>query len=84
LATLLARADRDAVPAALATYERLRRDRVAEVQTGARKNGLRYDSISGDLDMRDREIVAHAEFRKQLYDYDVVKFASSAAISPVH
>ncbi|HUC52341.1 MAG TPA: FAD-dependent monooxygenase [Xanthobacteraceae bacterium] len=84
LATLLARADGNSVPAALATYERLRRDRVAEVQSGARKNGLRYDSISGDLEMRDREIVAHAEFRKQLYDYDVVKYASAAALSPAH
>jgi salicylate hydroxylase len=68
----------------LLAYEGLRRDRVAEVQTGARKNGLRYDSLSGDLAIRDREIVAHAEFRKQLYDYDVVKLASSAAIAPAH
>jgi salicylate hydroxylase len=84
LATLLARADRDSVPAALQAYERLRRERVAEVQTGARRNGLRYDSLSGDIDTRDREIVAHAEFRRQLYDYDVVKLASTAAISPAH
>jgi salicylate hydroxylase len=84
LATLLARAEGDSVPAALATYERLRRERVAEVQSGARKNGLRYDSLSGDLAVRDREIVAHAEFRKQIYDYDVVKYASSVAISPAH
>ncbi|MGA7433783.1 MAG: FAD-dependent monooxygenase [Xanthobacteraceae bacterium] len=84
LATILSRAERDAAPAALLAYEGLRRDRVAEVQTGARKNGLRYDSLSGDLAVRDREIVAHAEFRKQLYDYDVVKLASSAAIAPSH
>ena len=57
---------------------------MAEVQTGARRNGLRYDSLSGDLAVRDREIVAHAEFRKQLYDYDVVKLASTAAIAPAH
>jgi salicylate hydroxylase len=84
LATILSRAERDTAPAALLAYEGLRRDRVAEVQTGARKNGLRYDSLSGDLAIRDREIVAHAEFRKQLYDYDVVKLASSAAIAPAH
>jgi salicylate hydroxylase len=84
LATLLARADDDSLPDVLLAYERLRRDRVAEVQSGARKNGLRYDSISGDLAVRDREIVAHAEFRKQLYDYDVVKLADTAAISAAH
>jgi salicylate hydroxylase len=84
LATLLARAERDSLPDVLLAYERLRRDRVAEVQNGARKNGLRYDSISGDLAVRDREIVAHAEFRRQLYDYDVVKLADTAAISPAH
>jgi salicylate hydroxylase len=84
LATILARADRETAPAALLAYERLRRDRVAEVQSGARKNGLRYDSLSGDLAVRDREIVAHAEFRKQIYDYDVVKEAKTAAISLAH
>jgi salicylate hydroxylase len=84
LATILSRAGRDTAPAALLAYEGLRRDRVADVQSGARKNGLRYDSLSGDLAVRDREIVAHAEFRKQLYDYDVVKLASTAEISPAH
>ena len=84
LATILSRADRDTAPAALLAYERLRRDRVAEVQNGARKNGLRYDSLSGDLAVRDREIVAHAEFRKQIYDYDVVKDAKTAEISLAH
>jgi salicylate hydroxylase len=84
LATLLSRAEHDSLPAALQAYERLRRERVAEVQTGARRNGLRYDTLSGDVEMRDREIVAHAEFRKQLYDYDVLKLASTAAISPAH
>ena len=41
LATILARADRATAPAALLAYERLRRERVAEVQLGARQNGLR-------------------------------------------
>jgi salicylate hydroxylase len=76
LATILARADTSAVPAALLAYERLRRERVAEVQLGARKHGLRVDSASGDLGIRDRELAAHAEFRKQLYTYDVVSFIS--------
>jgi salicylate hydroxylase len=79
LATILARTDRDGVPAALQAYEKLRRERVAEVQLGARKHGLRVDSLSGDLAERDAQLVAHAEFRKQLYSYDVVPAARAAA-----
>jgi salicylate hydroxylase len=75
LATIFAQTHRDEVPAALQAYERLRRERVAEVQLGARKHGLRVDSLSGDLATRDAELVAHAEFRKQLYSYDVVPLA---------
>jgi len=79
LATILAQVDRAGVPAALLAYERLRRERVAEVQLGARKHGLRVDSASGDLGARDAELVAHAEFRKQLYSYDVEPRARAAA-----
>ena len=75
LATILAQASRADVPAALQAYERLRRERVAEVQLGARKHGLRVDSLSGDLATRDAELVAHTEFRKQLYSYDAVPLA---------
>ena len=80
LATILAQVDRAAVPASLLAYERLRRERVAEVQLGARKHGLRVDSASGDLGARDRELAAHAEFRKGLYSYDVVPLARAAAV----
>ena len=79
LATILAQADASAVPAALLVYERLRRERVAEIQRGARRNGLRVDSAVTDLKVRDAELVAHAEFRKQLYSYDVVPAARVAA-----
>jgi salicylate hydroxylase len=79
LATILARADRTTAPAALLAYERLRRERVAQVQRGARENGLRYDSACSDLGLRDAEIAAHAEFRKRLYDHDVVADAQAAA-----
>ena len=79
LATILAQADAADVPAALLAYERLRRERVAEVQRGARQNGLRVDSAVADLKVRDAELVAHAEFRKQLYSYDVVPAARAAA-----
>jgi salicylate hydroxylase len=79
LATILARADRTTAPSALLAYERLRRERVAQVQRGARENGLRYDSAYSDLGVRDAEITAHAAFRKRLYDHDVVPDAQAAA-----
>ena len=79
LATMLAQAPSAGVPAMLAAYERLRRERVAEVQLGARKHGLRVDSAYDDLRVRDAELVAHAEFRKKLYSYDVVPAARAAA-----
>lgn len=81
LATLLAQADAASAPAALELYEHLRRERVAEIQRGARQNGLRVDSEVADLKARDAQLVAHAEFRKQLYSYDVVPLARAAASS---
>jgi salicylate hydroxylase len=64
----------------LRTYEKLRRQRVADIQLGARINGLRVDSMSGyaNLKKRDEELAAHADFRAQLYAYDVVPFAKAA------
>jgi salicylate hydroxylase len=80
LATILARTDRDTAPSALVAYEKLRRERVASVQRGARENGLRYDTMLGDVTKRDAEITAHASFRKRLYDHDVVPDAQKAAL----
>jgi salicylate hydroxylase len=51
---------------------------VAEIQLGARQNGLRVDSAYTDLAVRDAELAAHAEFRKRLYAYDVVPDAKAA------
>jgi len=79
LATILGPCGRSEVPAALIAYERLRRERVAEVQRGARQNGMRYDSAYADLGVRDAEIAAHAAFRRTLYDHDVVPDARAAA-----
>lgn len=73
LALLLGASDPLEVPAALETYESLRRERVAEVQLGARRNGMRYDSMEGDPDQRDAEIRSHAQFRRELYGFDVVE-----------
>jgi salicylate hydroxylase len=78
LATILARTEPDNAPAALLAYERLRRERVAAVQRGARENGMRYDSSYSDLGVRDAEIAAHAAFRRTLYDHDVVPEAEAA------
>ena len=78
LATILSRVDPPRVAAALLAYERLRRERVAEVQLGARKHGLRVDSMVDDLARRDAELAAHAQFRAQLYSYDVVPHATAA------
>jgi salicylate hydroxylase len=79
LATILAGADKATAPRALLAYEQLRRERVAQVQRGARESGLRYDSANSDLGVRDAEIAAHATFRRRLYDYDVVPEAIEAA-----
>ncbi|HVG50139.1 MAG TPA: FAD-dependent monooxygenase [Xanthobacteraceae bacterium] len=79
LAAILAHSDRRNAPAALLAYEKLRRERVADVQLGARRNGMRYDSMTGDIVQRDAEIVAHANFRKTLYDHDVLPEAEKAA-----
>ena len=81
LATILARAEPADAPASLLAYERLRRERVATVQRGARENGMRYDSSYADLGVRDAEIAAHAAFRRRLYDHDVVPDAEAAAIT---
>ena len=84
LATLLAQVSAATAPTALCAYDRLRRERVAEIQLGARRNGLRVDSVDADLGARDAQLVAHAEFRKQLYTYDVVPNARAvaAALAP--
>ena len=81
LATILSRTDGKNSPAALLAYEALRRERVASVQRGARENGLRYDSMTGDLNKRDADLRAHAAFRKKLYDHDVVPDAEAAALA---
>jgi 2-polyprenyl-6-methoxyphenol hydroxylase-like FAD-dependent oxidoreductase len=78
LAVLLENRGYSEVPAALKSYEKLRRVRTDVVQAEARQNGLRYDSRYANLDQRDREIKNAAEFRKWLYDYDVEKAAVDA------
>jgi salicylate hydroxylase len=83
LATIISRIDNARAPEALLVYERLRRERVAEVQRGARQNGMRYDSAYADISKRDAELRAHTEFRKALYDFDVVPEAEKVAAALV-
>ena len=83
LATILAHSNRNKIVAALLAYERLRRERVASIQHGARESGLRYDSVVADLKVRDAEIRAHADFRRRLYDHDVVPDAEAVALGLV-
>jgi salicylate hydroxylase len=75
LAIFLERRHPEDVGDILPRYETFRRERTDIVQAEARKNGLRYDSRSGSLDQRDKEIANAAILRKWLYDYDVEKAA---------
>ena len=75
--------DTSAVPASLIAYERLRRERVAADQLGARQNGRLLDSTAADLSVRDAQLAAHAEFRKQLYAYDVVPECVRSSSGPL-
>lgn len=78
LAVLLQGLDQSApIADVLQRYEALRRPRASMVQTEARRNGMRYDSMSEykDLAQRDREIANSAAFRRSLYDYDIEKEA---------
>jgi len=78
---LLEKTDAAGAQACLLAYEKLRRERVAEVVLGARKHGLRVDSMVDDLKKRDADLRAHAEFRKQLYSYDLVEASRSTDAS---
>lgn len=73
LATILSKTASSDYSQALDTYQKFRLERVADVQTNARKNGLRYDSSCVDLAVRDAEIASHGTFRKSIYDYDVIE-----------
>jgi salicylate hydroxylase len=77
LAVFLEGRDAADIPDILPLYEKFRRERTDVVQAEARKNGLRYDSRSGSLEDRDREIANAATLRKWLYDYDVEKAAAA-------
>jgi salicylate hydroxylase len=71
LSVILAGTACEEVPAALRSYERLRRDRTTQCQAGSREQGNRTESASADLDRRDADLAASAAFRRAIYSYDV-------------
>ena len=77
LGVLLEGRSAEEVPAMLRAYEALRRPRTAMVQTEARQNGRRYDTLYESVEQRDAEIRNSAAFRRSLYDYDVEEAARS-------
>ena len=81
LAAVLSRADRDSAPRALQVYEQVRRERTAGVQRISRLNGARYDSASGDLATRDRQLAAQPQERAWIWNYDAEAEAAAAAAS---
>src|SRR5262245_20634619 len=79
LAAVLARATGATAPRALQVYETVRRERTARVQRSARVNGARYDSETGDLDDRDRQLSNQAAERAWIWDCDAEAEAEAAA-----
>lgn len=75
LAVLLEGVSAAGIERALADYQRLRLERTAAVQSGARDNGRRYDSDYEDIAQRDTEIRESGGLRLWLYDYDAAGLA---------
>jgi salicylate hydroxylase len=81
LATILSGADTNSAPRALQVYETVRRERTARVQRSARVNGARYDSATGDLADRDRQLSNQADDRAWIWDTDAEAEAAAALAS---
>ena len=80
LAFMLSQVGKDEAPEALRAYERVRRERTGAIQSGARENGLRYDSSYEDLGVRDAEIAASVRFRCWIYDHDALAEAERMTV----
>jgi 2-polyprenyl-6-methoxyphenol hydroxylase-like FAD-dependent oxidoreductase len=78
LAAVLARADQQSAPRALAIYEKLRRERTAGVQQRSRLNLARYYQAGAE---RDRALGAQHEERAWIWNYDAEAEALAAAAS---
>jgi salicylate hydroxylase len=77
LARLLAGADAQTAPLALARYEQVRRAHTARVQGSSRRNGAAYDASTADLSQRDQQLSNQARDRAWMWDYD----AEAAALA---
>jgi salicylate hydroxylase len=71
LAMLLKDATAAEVPAALAHYAQVRRQRTDIIQDGSRRSGERYDQVNRTAEDRDAELKATRKLREWIYDYDV-------------
>jgi salicylate hydroxylase len=78
LATVLDHLDAASAPRALRIYETVRRERTARVQRSARVSGQRYDSETGDLADRDRQLSNQADERAWIWDSDAEVEATAA------
>jgi salicylate hydroxylase len=79
LATILRHADRVTAPQALLIYERLRRERTADVQRMSRFNGALYEAERGDLRARDAQLAVVPQTRSWIWSYDAEAEALAAA-----
>jgi salicylate hydroxylase len=71
LAMMLKDATAAEVPAALAHYAQVRRQRTDIIQDGSRRSGERYDQVNRTAEDRDAELKATRKLREWIYDYDV-------------
>jgi salicylate hydroxylase len=78
LAAVLARADKQSAPRALAIYEKLRREHTARVQQRSRLNLARYYRASAE---RDRALGAQHQERAWIWNCDAEAEAAAAAVS---
>ncbi len=81
LATILASSASADVPEALRTYERVRREHTARVQSSSRANGARYDSTARDLRPRDEQLSNQARDRAWMWSYDAYEAARAALVN---
>ena len=76
---ILRHADRVTAPQALLIYERLRRERTADVQRMSRFNGALYEAERGDLRARDAQLAVVPQTRSWIWSYDAEAEALAAA-----
>jgi len=79
LARVLSGVDPRHAPGALQVYERVRRERTADVQRSSRTNGAHYDAAQRDLSSRDQQLSSQARSRAWMWEFDA-EIAAAAAV----